>query len=370
VPETFVPIRSRFAIAPRATGAALARVAAVAALVALGGCAAGDGTGGGVGGASEAADRRAGDRGPVITDSALARDLALAAGDPLPTDGDTALSTIDVAPVASEQSFAVFKLDEARLAAMRAASPPAADRTAPPRDPATPPRPDPARTGPATPRRAPAERAPAAVADSAAATDADANGATESGATTTAAATATAPGRSALRILAPAGSAATAVTASDLCTEGSAGGDRLVARLASPLRADGDTAGIADGTPVLLEVVAAPDGVLRLRVRSIALGDTLLAARGTVAIPDDAVVVRTDRTGGDSKRGAVVGAIAGAVLGRVLGGGTRGTVAGAAAGGAVGAAAGAGERRERTCLPAGSTVRLTLEAPVVGEAPR
>jgi uncharacterized membrane protein len=65
------------------------------------------------------------------------------------------------------------------------------------------------------------------------------------------------------------------------------------------------------------------------------------------------------------KKKVVGGAIAGAILGQMIGHNTKGTIIGAAAGAATGAAISRGGESYEGCLPAGSSLRITLNAPIL-----
>jgi uncharacterized protein YcfJ len=68
---------------------------------------------------------------------------------------------------------------------------------------------------------------------------------------------------------------------------------------------------------------------------------------------------------GNDKAKVIGGAVAGAILGKVLGGSGKSTAVGAAAGAAAGTIAAARSGNVDRCLPAGSTITVTLSSPLV-----
>jgi hypothetical protein len=149
-------------------------------------------------------------------------------------------------------------------------------------------------------------------------------------------------------------------TGSRVCSTSNAPGDRLVATLnAEATAADGTV--LPAGTGVVLEVARiAEDGRLELIARGVSLRGTFTPIVADVAVGEAALERRTVAGTSDSKGKAVKGAIAGAILGQILGRDTRSTVIGAAGGAAAGAAAGRLARKEEVCVPAGAPVTITL----------
>jgi hypothetical protein len=123
---------------------------------------------------------------------------------------------------------------------------------------------------------------------------------------------------------------------------------------------------IAAGTAVLLEVAAA-DSLVTLRVRAIQHDGDLLPLVATAAVEGDMQGSRVSN--GSDKKKVIGGAIAGAIIGQVLGRDTRGTIIGAAGGAAAGAMAARRSGTTEHCLPAGATVRVVLDQPLVVTTP-
>ena len=293
------------------------RALSLGALLALAACGRGDG---------KASDTTA------LADSALARDLAMAAA-PAPADvplaiGDTALS----AP-------------RATAPAARASRPaPSAPRPVP--APSTPrpsaaPRPTPAPPPVAAPTPVPVPTpAPAPV-----------------------------PAPRARGIAAGTGLAVS--TGSAVCTR-NLPGDKLVATLSQDVTG-ADGAVLRAGSKVVLEVASVEKGDasgagarIDFRVRAVDDGARSYpaSADGVATGPFEKTAI-AGRKGSDATK-VIGGAIAGAILGQAIGKDTKGTVIGAAAGAAAGTvAAKASGGGYDSCLPAGSNVRLTLREPIV-----
>ena len=163
-----------------------------------------------------------------------------------------------------------------------------------------------------------------------------------------------------------AGTSLAMTTGSKVCTTNLVG-DKLVARVN---QTSGPGAGtIPAGSTVVLEVAdmeidnAHPElSKIVFRVRAISAGGVDYPGNGaTVTAAGGLEKVNTTPASSDAKK-AAAGAIAGAILGQVIGHNTKGTVIGAAAGGVAGAVAGRATRKYEGCLPAGTALRVTLNA--------
>jgi hypothetical protein len=156
-----------------------------------------------------------------------------------------------------------------------------------------------------------------------------------------------------------------------VCTNTNRPGDKIVATVNSAITGS-NGAVIPAGTAVVLEVASVTPGStadgaqITFRVRSVVIEDKTYDAAADVTslgTLEKTKVANIDPNA--DKRKVIGGAIAGAILGQMMGRNTKSTVIGAAAGAAAGAAvAKAGEKWEG-CLPQGSPMRLTLNAPIV-----
>lgn len=269
-------------------------------------------------------------------DSALARDLALAA------QPATRSATPDIVPadtavgVAPEPAAAAPTPARAPAAARPAPTPAATPRPMRPAPVAAPVRrePEPAAVAPSTEPEAPAER-----------------GTRQLGAGTT----------------------FTLTTQSAVCSTEHRPGDKIIARVSGDVMSP-DGVAIPAGSLVVLEVAeAAADAqsaAVRFRVRSVGVRDStyVLAAeaepRGELA--RDRRQTSPGNTGSRTARGAIIGA----VLGQVLGGDTRSTATGAAAGAVIGAAtSNRGTVAYEGCFPAGGTIDVRLTDALTVVAP-
>lgn len=278
-----------------------------------------------------------GDASTRASDSALARDLALAnvvASQP-ESFNDAPLGE----PSAPEFETPEFETPEspAKVTAPRASAPSPRPRPAPPR---TTPQPQPR----SLPRASEPAPAPAPAGEPAPAPGPE-----------PAAAAGFAPGtRLAL------------TTDTRVCTVTGRPGDKLTATLRDPVRGTGG-ATIPAGSLIVLEVASlepgdpAESGRIVFRVRSLDVNSRAYPARGTGTARGDLQRSRAQVGTSSDTRRVATGAVAGAILGRVLGGDTRGAVIGAAAGGAAGAASATRGQVYEGCLPAGSPVTIVLE---------
>jgi len=163
-----------------------------------------------------------------------------------------------------------------------------------------------------------------------------------------------------------AGTAMAMNTASAVCTSNRVG-DKLVAHVS---QTSGPGAGtIPAGSTVVLEVAdmqvdnAHPEqSRIVFRIRAISANGVDYPGNGTTVVAEGGLQkINTTPASSDAKK-AAAGAIAGAILGQVIGHNTKGTVIGAAAGGVAGAVAGRATRQYEGCLPAGTALRVTLNA--------
>jgi len=257
------------------------------------------------------------------TDSALARDLALA-GTPTaePTFQDTSISP---APV---------------KAAPEVKEPPAPVRT---------------RTTPPPPKPRPQTISPAPLTTP----------------QVVASAPAPAPAPAPERGEIASGSSAELTSTSKICTASNMVGDKLAATLDGPITGT-HGAELPAGSTVVLEVASVQSGdkaenaQITFRVRSIVVNDKIYSVSAD-ALPTSALD-RTKVQGADpnaDKKKVIGGAIAGAILGQMIGHNTKGTVIGAAAGAAAGAAVSKAGEKWEACLPAGAHIRLKLNEPLV-----
>jgi hypothetical protein len=158
---------------------------------------------------------------------------------------------------------------------------------------------------------------------------------------------------------------------SRVCTNTNRPGDKIVATVNQAV-AGSNGAMIPAGSSVVLEVASinsgrnAEDAQILFRVRSVVIDDQTYDAAADVT--SLGTLEKTKVAGEDpnaDKKKVIGGAIAGAILGQIMGKDTKSTVIGAAAGAATGAAVAKAGQRWEGCLPAGSPMRLTLNAPIV-----
>jgi hypothetical protein len=169
-----------------------------------------------------------------------------------------------------------------------------------------------------------------------------------------------------------AGAGGTLTSGSKVCSSTNLPGDKIVATLNSEITGT-NGAVIPAGSTVVLEVASVTPGEnaetaqMQLRVRSVIVNDKTYNVDATITptTPMEKTKVVGDDPNADKKK-VIGGAIAGAILGQMIGHNTKGTVIGAAAGAAAGAAvAKSGGEKWQACLPAGASLRLTLNAPLV-----
>ena len=158
---------------------------------------------------------------------------------------------------------------------------------------------------------------------------------------------------------------------SKVCSGTNMPGDKIVATLNEAVTGTNGVV-LPAGSNVVLEVASVVAGAnadaaqVAFRVRSVVVNDRTYTvdANVTPMTPLEKSKVANTDANADKKK-VIGGAIAGAILGQMIGHNTRGTVIGAAAGAAAGAAVAKSGERWQACLPAGASLRLTLNAPLV-----
>ena len=159
------------------------------------------------------------------------------------------------------------------------------------------------------------------------------------------------------------------VTGTRACSNGSRPGDKMVARTSETLTGTNGVVFPA-GSAVVVEIASivespsADSSQITFRVKSITVNDVTHPVTGDVIPLGSLEKTRVESRGSDTKK-VVGGAIAGAILGQIIGKDTKGTVIGAAAGAAAGTVAASRSAKYQSCLPAGATMRLTLSQPIV-----
>ncbi len=158
------------------------------------------------------------------------------------------------------------------------------------------------------------------------------------------------------------------VLSTELSTDDSNVGDRVVGRVSQNLTHEGRVV-VAQGSQVQGTVTRVDDKDRGQEGKSyLELDfDTLLLTDGR-QYPIDANLsqyqARFENDTDDTLRSAGIGAGAGAVLGQILGGDTRATVLGAVVGGAAGAVIESQTSGQDVVIPAGTTLWLSVNRPV------
>ena len=156
-----------------------------------------------------------------------------------------------------------------------------------------------------------------------------------------------------------------------VCTTTNHVGDKIVATLNSAVTGS-NGAVIPAGSTIVLEVASTnagqngDGGQINFRIRSLVINDKTYDVAGDVSTVSP--LEKTKVANGDpnaEKKKVVGGAIAGAILGQMIGHNTKGTIIGAAAGAATGAAISRSGESYEACLPAGSSLHITLNSPIV-----
>jgi len=156
-----------------------------------------------------------------------------------------------------------------------------------------------------------------------------------------------------------------------VCTNTNRPGDKIVATLNSAVEGS-NGAVIPAGSTIVLEVASTNAGQngdgaqIKFRIRSLVINDKTYDVNGdvsTVSPLEKTKVANSDPNA--EKKKVIGGAIAGAILGQVIGHNTKGTIIGAAAGAATGAAISRSGESYEGCLPAGSSLHITLNSPIL-----
>ena len=156
-----------------------------------------------------------------------------------------------------------------------------------------------------------------------------------------------------------------------VCTSTNLPGDKIVATVNEPVTGT-NGAVIPAGSTVVLEVASINGGgtadstAIVFRVKSLVVNDKMYTLAGNVSTGgqlEKSKVANTDPNA--DKKKVIGGAIAGAILGQMIGHNTKGTIIGAAAGAATGAAVSKSGEKWEGCLPAGAPLHLTLTGPLV-----
>jgi len=277
-------------------------------------------------------------------DSALSRDLTLAAS-----------ATPDVA------------ISDTAVASTPAPSPAPATVAAPTPPPTPAPSPRQAVRSTPRPAPAPAPRTTPAPVNAPANAPAPAPGPAPTPAPAPAEAPAPAPRGRALG----AGTVLAGATNAPICSLAQRPGDRFVVTLGRDVTGP-DGALLPQGTPVLVELarVDSASGEFAFRLKGVQVQGDFIPADGTVRVSDAAVTERKVSKGGSDQGKVVTGAIIGGILGRVIGGGARGAVIGAAGGAAAGTVAAARNTTTERCMAPGATLTATLSAPLSVPSPQ
>ncbi|MEX2284048.1 MAG: glycine zipper 2TM domain-containing protein [Gemmatimonadota bacterium] len=168
---------------------------------------------------------------------------------------------------------------------------------------------------------------------------------------------------------APAGTTFAVSLNETLSTKANAAGDGFTATLTEPILDSNGGVLIPSGATVRGRVThvdksdrVGETGVLNVAFESVAFGGRSYPLEGTVieANPQRS----TRQTTGQQAGKVAAGAAAGAVLGRVLGKDTKSTLKGAVIGAAAGTAIAMGTADVDVVLPAGSAMRVRLDAPI------
>jgi hypothetical protein len=167
-----------------------------------------------------------------------------------------------------------------------------------------------------------------------------------------------------------AGTALSGTTNAPICSLTQRPGDRFVVTLGRDVTGP-DGAALPQGTPVLVELarVDSASGEFAFRLKGVQVQGDFIPAEGSVRVSDAAVTERKVSKGGSDQGKVVTGAIIGGILGRVIGGGARGAVIGAAGGAAAGTVAAARNTTIERCMAAGATLTATLGAPLTLPSP-
>jgi hypothetical protein len=154
------------------------------------------------------------------------------------------------------------------------------------------------------------------------------------------------------------------VSDTQTCTSSGRPGDKIIAKLAHGVVGSNGVL-IPQGAEAVIEVLTITAGNdstparVTYRVKSITANGVTYDAAGEAEPTGELERRRIDSSKNDKKK-VIGGAIAGAILGQMIGKDAKGTVIGAAAGAAAGTVAARTSARYEACVPAGTTIRLTL----------
>ena len=153
-----------------------------------------------------------------------------------------------------------------------------------------------------------------------------------------------------------------------VCAQSLLVGDKLSATVASAV-VGSNGAAIPVGASVVLEVASVEKGDpieqsrITFRVRSVDVNGQSQPASGDVT--NNTPLQRIGESQSADRNKVIGGAVAGALLGKIFGKSTKATVIGGAAGAAAGAAAASRAAPADACLPAGSSLSLTVGRDIV-----
>jgi len=156
-----------------------------------------------------------------------------------------------------------------------------------------------------------------------------------------------------------------------VCTNTNRAGDKIVATLNSAVTGS-NGAVIPAGSTIVLEVASTNPGQngdgaqITFRIRSLVINDKTYDVNGdvsTVSPLEKTKVANSDPNA--EKKKVIGGAIVGGILGQMIGHNTKGTIIGAAAGAATGAAISKSGESYEGCLPAGSSLHITLNSSIL-----
>jgi hypothetical protein len=166
-----------------------------------------------------------------------------------------------------------------------------------------------------------------------------------------------------------AGTGVALTSGSKVCTSTNLPGDKLVATVNETITGS-NGAVIPAGSTVVLEVASVTTGdnadgaQIAFRVRSVVVNDKTYNVSAEVAPTTPLEKSKMGDPNADKKK-VIGGAIAGALIGQMIGHNTKGTVIGAATGAAAGAVASRGGQKLEGCLPSGAGLKLTLNSGLV-----
>ena len=165
-----------------------------------------------------------------------------------------------------------------------------------------------------------------------------------------------------------AGSRIGMTTNGKVCANSLLVGDKVSATVSSGVTGS-NGASIPPGATVVLEVASIDkadpieQSRIAFRVRSVDVNGEARPTSGDVS--SSGTLQRIGESGTSDRNKVIGGAVAGAVLGKIFGHSTKATVIGGAAGAAAGAAAASRSGAADACLPAGSSLSLTINRDII-----